>query len=278
MHTVSRQPAFDQPERGLVRIHFSNYPPERLESHLVSGSTFGAFNLSLAGTRDDELPCRSMAWLVVLAVLVIPFVLAARQHRLAARMTLALFWTSSIAAGVWFLFQVRRIEADILSVQVYALPSTPGDHAIRVARPSQGSMKGTLRGGDGALQRGDLEKLRWSFAEPGALAMWFDPREDDGPEPGEVLLFYVDEWRTQESLSLKYRIEDSPSSLLKGRTLAVGHDRGAKHLLRDHAQIFLVLSGWGLLAWGALWMIVQVVREISRRRPTPLQGGPLFPS
>lgn len=217
-----------------------------------------------------------MTWLAVLAVLIVPFVLAARQQRLAARMTLALFWISCIAAGGWFLVQVRRIEADIQSVQLYALPSTPGDHAIRIARPSQGSMKGTLRGG-GALQRGDLEKLRWSFAESGALDMWFDPREYDGPEPGEVLLFYVDEWHSKDALTLQYRIEGSDAAFLKGRTLVVGHDSGARHILRDHAEVFLYLVGWALLAWGALWMIVQVVGVVTHRR-SPLQGEPLFPS
>ena len=218
-----------------------------------------------------------MEWLVVPSVLVAPFLLSSHRRRLAARLTLTLFWISCVASGIWFLVQVRRIEDDICSVRLYALPSTPGDHAIKVARPSQGSMKGTLRGGDGALKRGDLEKLRWSFAESEALAAWFDPREDDGPEPGGVLLFYVDEWRSKDALSLKYRIEESQASFLEGRTLAVGHDAGARHLLRDHAQIFLSLIGWGLLAWGALWMTVQVVRVGTRRR-SALHGGPLFPS
>src|SRR5262245_9935830 len=151
-----------------------------------------------------------MTWLVVLGVLVAPFVLAARRHSLAARLTLALFWISCLAAGTWFLREVRRIEAEIQSVRLYPLPSTPGAHEIRVARPSQGSMKAALRG---ALPRADLEKLRWSFAEPVAFAAWFEAREDDGPAPGDAALFYVDEHHSKEPLTLRYRIEESQAGL-----------------------------------------------------------------
>jgi hypothetical protein len=208
-----------------------------------------------------------MAWLVVLAVLVAPFLLTAHRQRLAGRLTLTLFWISCVASGIWFLAQARRVEADIRSVHLYPLPETPGNHSLRVVRPSQGSMKGTLRGG-AALRRGDLEKLRWSFAEAVTLSSWFDPREHDEPEPGETLLFYVDESHSKDALTLQYRIEEPDTALLKGRTLVVGHDAGARHILRDHAQIFLDLFGWALLAWGVLWMIVQVVAGVRRVSPS----------
>lgn len=208
-----------------------------------------------------------MGWLVVLAVLITPFILLKFSGRLPTRAGLALFWIASVVGGAWFLKEARDLERDLETVHTYPLPSEPGRHRIDLARMSQGSMKGVLRGGAGSVARPELEKARWSFTDPQIPAAWFESREHDPAGPGETLLFYV-EWMGTDirPTILEYAVEESRSSWFQGRVLVVGHDAGAKHILRNHGVAMLNLLGGILVGWGGLWMIVQIAKEIGRRR------------
>lgn len=206
-----------------------------------------------------------MQWLAALAIFLLPFVFLIYQRHLAGRLLLFLFWALCGTFGAWFLSRVPRIEADLNAVQAYALPHTPGSHAITIARPSQRSMKGVLRGGAGLPPPEDLGKLGWCFAEPGVWVTWLAPRTHDGPDAGDSVLFYVEYGSPEGPLTLQYRINEAQAALLSGRTLVVGHDSGARKMLRTARSVYN-LFGWGLVGWGGLWMIVQAALWVGRWR------------
>ena len=207
-----------------------------------------------------------MGWLVALAILVLPFVLVRFDRQRAVRIALALFWSACACGGAWFLIQAHKAETDLETVRTYALPDVPGTHRVTITPPSQKSMKAELRGGDGVLSPEALKKLDWRFLERFVPATWFDPKQHDQPDAGSTLLFYVD-WGTQDGpLTLEYKVEPETAALLHGRSLVVGHDGSARHMIRDHLLPALKILGWGLIVWGGLWTIVQVVRESMRAK------------
>lgn len=206
-----------------------------------------------------------MEWLVALLILVVPFLLIRYSRHLAARLGLLVFWLACGAGGAWFLAEARKVEKDLETVYTYPLASTPGTHRVPLAPLSQGSMKGVLRGGAQPAGRPELEKAGWSFTDPKIRVTWFEAREHDPAEPDETLLFYVDWWGSGTPPAiLEYRVDESRQSWFQGRTVRIGHDGSAKHLLRDHALVFLNLFGGVLLIWGGLWLLVQVL-QISMR-------------
>lgn len=217
-----------------------------------------------------------MVWLVAAAIFVAPFVLTPFSRLVSARLALVVFWVGCLCGGTWFLVEARKAEKDLEAIQIYALPHTPGTHRISIIPPSQKSMKAVLRGGS-VVPAIDLKKLDWRFRQPFVSATWFEPKEHDGPEAGETLLFYVDYWGTADGpLTLEYQVEPGTAALLHQRSLAVGHDGSARHMIRGHLLPVLTIFEWGLISWGALWMIVQVVLEIRRRRVPPGGASPGF--
>jgi len=214
-----------------------------------------------------------MVWLVAAVVLILPFVLLRFQRHPAGRMGLGLFWLGCLGAGAWFLYHAREAKRDLDSVRTYALPDSPGTHQITVVSPSQKSMKAVLRGGQGVLSPADLKKFDWRFPERSVSAEWFESKEHDEPDPGETLLYYVGYHGTAGgTLTLEYQVVAETAPMLGGRSLVVGHDGSARHMIRGHLLPLLYLFGWGLMAWGVLWMSVQLGVALKARRLRP--SGP----
>jgi hypothetical protein len=207
-----------------------------------------------------------MPWLILLALLIVPFILASQSRHPVGRIGLLLFW---LALEVYVGFLVReglRIQKDLETPHSYALAGTPGAQRIEIAALSQGSMKGVLRGGNGVLPRAELEKFHWKFRDA-VLATWFEAPQHEELDPGDTFLFRA-QW--SGPTTLEYEVDAAAARVLAGRQLLVSHDRSAEHMLRDHALTPINVGAWALGLWGGLWMVVQGVQECTRRRaPKP---------
>jgi len=207
-------------------------------------------------------------WLVLLAVLSSPILLVSIYGRSkVARIGLSLVWILCGLGGAWFLVQARDAEKDLETLHEYRLPLDPGFQRIDLRTLSQGSMEGVLRGAGEKPSRADLEKLRWAFPA-GVSVSWYEFSAREDWSPGDLPLFQI-HWGVplqQSPLALEYHVGQEVPDFLRSRVLVVTHDASARHLIRDHLLPVLHLFGWGLLGWGGLWLAVQAVREISRRK------------
>jgi len=217
-----------------------------------------------------------MGWLIILAVLIVPFLLNACSRHPAARLGLLMFWLACAGGLGYLLLQAAKIRSDLETMHIYLLPNTVGVHHVEIAALSQGSIKAVLKGGAGPLSRPQLERFRWAFPER-IRTTWFEPRQYDETGPGEIFLFHA---LLGDPDFLEYQVDEAGAELLSGRTLVVTHDLSAKHMLRDHALLSAEIAAWILGLWGGLWMIVQAVQEWRRRHPAPVAGKdppPLMP-
>lgn len=205
-----------------------------------------------------------MAIAVALSAIGLSVVLCVLSFKsVAARILLAMAG-AAFAAGAFVEFKsASRFQAQLARRDRYPIDASAGKHTIRIAPLEQVGAYGYVEG----LPKGPpLELLQWKASPPGSLEV----EAEQGIDPeGSVPWLSVEYHGEPAEWDLTYTVPPDLDGRFEGAVLVVRHDSRSRHMIRDHALVFIELLAVACAVAATACFVTVAVAIRVRRHAAP---------